>query len=518
MDAVMEILVAVVGLFLGLAGGYGLALRLGAAREALMRADLLAARATIDRLQVEAASQLAALRTTLAAEQGEERRHWRDETDRLRTGYDQAQRACAAAETLAEQTHHQLAAAEAARRSAEMRTEEARALEQAARLESVRARQEVDAMRRQMADWEKTKAEFMQSTQASVLETAQQISSKLLEDHKRETAAAALAGEEMVKKTTEILTAEVGELSDGLSQLKGQVREKTEVIDTVYRALSSPGGAGYFAEIGLANLLTGFGLVQDRDFKLQNTLYGADGTQRLRPDALIFLPGESTLVIDAKASKHLLALAEAEGGPDEALAYQALARTMNQHLKDLSARDYRSAVESGYRKAGRPDIPARILTVMYVPNDGALEKLIRADPDFARKSAEAQIIPAGPAGLACIIGFASVEVSLMRQIENQERIVEKGQQLLDAIAIALGYAGSVGKGIRQSAEAFAKLSSSINGRLLPRARELQRLGLRPGKPIPGNLSAYQVVELGQDVIEAEAVEQHAAPMEIGHDG
>lgn len=106
----------------------------------------------------------------------------------------------------------------------------------------------------------------------------------------------------------------------------------------------------------------------------------------------------------------------------------------------------------------------------------------------------------------------------MRQIENQERIVEKGQQLLDAITTALGYAGSVGKGIRQSAEAFAKLSSSINGRLLPRARDLQRLGLRPGKPIPGNLSAYQVVELGQDVIDAEAVEQHVAPMEIGHDG
>ncbi len=52
----------------------------------------------------------------------------------------------------------------------------------------------------------------------------------------------------------------------------------------------------------------------------------------------------------------------------------------------------------------------------------------------------------GPAGLASIIGFASVEISLTRQIENQEKIVAASERLLEALATAIGFAGGVGKG------------------------------------------------------------------------
>jgi len=143
---------------------------------------------------------------------------------------------------------------------------------------------------------------------------------------------------------------------------------------------------------------------------------------------------------------------------------------------------------------------------MYLPNEAALEKLGRADPDFMQKAAQAQILLAGPAGLASIIGFASVEISLMRQIENQERIVAGAERLLESLATALGYAAGVGKGIRSAADAFAKLTASLNGRVLPRARELTRLGLRPAKAVPPNLGGFQVLDLGAETIEGEVAE------------
>src|SRR5262249_54732247 len=158
------------------------------------------------------------------------------------------------------------------------------------------------------------------------------------------------------------------------------------------------GGAGHFAEVGLANTLKSFGLLQDRDFLLQATVQ--DGDARKRPDAIVFLPGDGVLVIDSKASKHLLDLAQAEGTEREEQAYRGLARTMNQHLKDLCDRDYRSAVATALRKAGRPGEIARLLTVMYLPNEAALEKLGRADAAFMHRAAREQITPVGPAGLA----------------------------------------------------------------------------------------------------------------------
>ena len=411
--------------------------------------------------------------------------------------------------------------AESRRADLQAALDEARQIEATARTEAARAatdaalaRQQVDAVRAQMADWEKTRAEFLETTKSSVFQTAQQLSSKLIEDHKRETAEAKLAAQKLVDETTAALKGQMQGLSDGVSQLKGQVSEKAQMLDTIQRALSSPGGAGYFAEIGLANTLKSFGLEQGRDFVLQQTVYGAEAERRLRPDAIVFLPGDAVLVIDSKASKHLLDLAEAEGTEGEAVAYQSLARTMNQHLKDLADKDYRGAIQAGFRKSGREGEVSRVLSVMYLPNEAAIEKLGRADAEFARKASAVQIIPAGPAGLACIIGFAAVEISLMRQIENQARIVGAAEKLLESLGVAVGHAASVGRGIKQAADGFAKLTATVNGRLLPRARQMQQLGLRPGKPVPGNLGAYQVIDAGaEQLIEGEATDlEEAAPI------
>jgi DNA recombination protein RmuC len=417
----------------------------------------------------------------------------------------------AAAEARLEEAAARLAVLEA-------EIETARAAGHAAQRDAAVARQEAASMRERIVDWETTKAEFLKSTQAGVLETAQQISSKLLADHKRETQETKQQSAQETGKVTEALKAEVKTLTDGVSQLKGQLGEKSAVLDTVWRALSSPGGAGHFAEVGLANTLKSFGLSIERDFVLQATLTDGEALRK-RPDALVFLPADSVLVIDAKASKFLLEMARAEGTEREAEAYRNLARTMNQHLKDLTDRDYRSAVAASYRKSGKGSEIARLLTVMYLPNEAALEKIGQADPAFIQKAAQAQILLAGPAGLASIIGFASVEISLMRQIENQERIVAGAERLLESLATALGYVGGVGKGIRGAAEAYAKLAGSLNGRVLPRARELTRLGLRPSKPVPGNLGGFQILDLGAETIEgeiAEIADETTLPLSVEH--
>ena len=49
---------------------------------------------------------------------------------------------------------------------------------------------ELAVMRQQLGDFERLKEESLKSNQAAVFETAQQVSSKLLEDHKRESAEA----------------------------------------------------------------------------------------------------------------------------------------------------------------------------------------------------------------------------------------------------------------------------------------------------------------------------------------
>ena len=363
---------------------------------------------------------------------------------------------------------------------------------------------------RRIGDFDRLKPELVQAATAAALATGRELSAQLLDDHKREAEAARQAAEERVKQHSATLVTQVNEIAKAVQELHGQLKDKGRTLDTLWRALSSPSGAGQIAELGLANTLKSFGLELGRDFVLQLTTQDEEG-RKLRPDAVVFLPGNSVLVIDCKASKFLLEIAAAEGTEREAEAYRNLAATMNRHLRALAEKDYAAAVRLALRQAGRGEEIARSLSVMYLPNEAALEKLNRADPEFLMKARQAQIIPAGPAGLHCAVSLASAEINLARQVENQTRIVESAEALLESLGVALSHATQLGKSLKGAAESFAKFAGSINQRVLPRARKLGQLGLQPGKPLPGNLPLYSVTGR-DDLIEGEAEEVHEAEL------
>jgi DNA recombination protein RmuC len=358
---------------------------------------------------------------------------------------------------------------------------------------------QADALRRELAD----------AAKAAVAESGAVLSSKLIEDHRRETAEANKQAEDHFRKVSEPLVKQIDVIARAHGELSGQFQDKAKTVDTLVRSLSSPGGAGQIAQIGLGNTLKGMGLEAGRDYLLEASMTDEITGQRLRPDALVFLPGNVIIIIDCKSSKYLLEIAEAEGSPREAEAYANFAQTMNGHLNSLASKDYRSAVQTGWREARRNGDIARILSVMYLPSEAALEKLSRVDPSFFAKAREKQIFPAGPTGLHCTISLAAADITKERQIENQQQILDAARALLDGLGVVLGYARSVGKDLRDAAESFEKFTKSVNGRLLPRARRLAELGvpLPPGKSLPSNLPAYTVMSQETDqLIEGEAAE------------
>ena len=353
-------------------------------------------------------------------------------------------------------------------------------------------------------DFETLRRESLQAAQAAMLETAQVVSSKLLDDHKRESAEVKKESEARLKELAQPLVDHATKLDAAVAALNSQMQDKGKTLDTVMRALSSPGGAGQIAEIGLANTLKSFALEEGRDYVLQFHAPGEAG-QRLRPDAVVFLPGDTVLVIDCKASKAILDIAEAEGKEAEAAAYRGLASTMNQHLRALASKDYQGAVHATFRDAGRSGEIARMLSVMYLPSEITLDKLCHADPDFRRKAQDQSIIPAGPGTLHAIVAFAAGDIRRQRQADNQARIVETAGDLLDSVRVALESAVKLGKGIETASNAFADFARSVNRNVLTRARKLGKLGVQAKKPLPPSLPAYEVRRL-EETIEGESEE------------
>lgn len=441
----------------------------------------------------------------------------RDETARL--GDERARDRATAAEAIATAEKYLGERAEAVGRlkEAELRLAELRAEREAAwkrvaevdlaretaQREADLARQAAAEVEKRMADWETARAQSLEHAKAAAGEVATTLSNKLLDDHKRENEEAKKA----VAEKTQALNQHFESVVKSVASLADQTSAAKQTADTVWRALSTPGGAGKFAEIGLENTLKSFGLARERDFVIQASVAGEDG--RLRPDAMIFLPNDAVVVIDSKASKFLLELAEAEGTEREPEVAAALARTMNAHVRSLCSKDYRGAIRTAYRDAGRSAEASRVLSVMYVPNDAVLGKLAAADPEFERTARREQIVVAGPSALAGILMYANMDIGLGRQAENQERIVEETRALLDGVVTALGHADSVGKALKQAAGAYVKFAGSVNARLLPRVRRIGQLGVSPAKSraMPSRFGSFELIEPSADaVIEGEAEE------------
>ena len=147
-------------------------------------------------------------------------------------------------------------------------------------------RQSREEIQKRMGDWEKAQSDHMKHAQAAVAKTAADVSSKLLTDHKRESEAAKKEAEERIKKSTEELSKNFLNVTKTLASLNNQVSENRQTVDTVWKALSSPGGAGYYSQIGLENTLKNFGLERGRDFNMEHSFDDAQESKRLRPDAV----------------------------------------------------------------------------------------------------------------------------------------------------------------------------------------------------------------------------------------
>jgi DNA recombination protein RmuC len=350
--------------------------------------------------------------------------------------------------------------------------------------------------------FEKLAETATQAARAAALESAAQMSNKLLADHKREAEAQKEESQKQVQQVTEGVLKQMTEVAQIVATTVSQQQKDNQRVDAIHRMLSHPGGAGRLAEIGLENTLKAFGLQPGVDFIMQYHAAGDGERGSLRPDAIIFLPGDAVLVVDSKASKLLLDHAEAEGEA-AATVQQQLAQRMNTHLRQLTAKDYGNAVLGAYRDAKRGGSIKRSIVAMTLPNDAAVEKLRQAAPDFEQRAISSDVMLAGPSSLFALIAYSRMQIDTGRQAENLDKIVELVTKLTNNLAVSLGYVVTLNKSVKTAADALSNFSGSINRNVLPQIRQLAKYGIRPTKAAPDQLARLNVSEPMDDVIEAD---------------
>lgn len=394
--------------------------------------------------------------------------------------------------TLQSETAHLKSQYEEWRTKAESETTKRDGLEEQVATLKVR----LEEAQRRMEDWEKQREQSVKDAQAAVMKVGQDLSSKLLDDHKRAAEAERKQNEERVKQVSEKTFKHLEEVQKAFAVLQNQQQQNENKMQSVWQALAAPASVGQMAEVGLENLLKSMGLQQPRDFVMQYAMEShTEMGKQLRPDALLFLPQDVLMVVDAKASKFMLDMVAEEGSED---AEAGLKRTMQNHLKSLSGKDYRSAVEAAFSNHHSAKRPRQIWTVMYVPTDTMLGKIREVDPEFFTRAEKANIVVASPSSLYGVVALASLHINLQRQADNHEVILQQTGALLDAVAVAMGHLEKVSKQFATASKTLDSTISSVNSRLLPRTRQLQHLGVMHSKQadMPERLNSFEIRQTG----------------------
>lgn len=367
------------------------------------------------------------------------------------------------------------------------------------------AMQKCQALEEKITTWEEQKQQSIEHAKAAIFDVGNKLSNQLIEQHKRETLLQQETTQKHFKQTTEILYKDFSKLTEIIAGLKEQVTVSHNTTDMVYKALLAPNTVGGLAEITLENILKASNLLPDIDYQMQYSITDQENN-RLRPDAVIFLPGDNILVIDSKASKFFLELGQTIDKNLEQELKQKIKSTMRNHLKSLTSKDYRQAIATHFnnRKINH------ISTVMFLPTETSIERLQDIDSQLISDAWQSNIFPAGPIGLVNILAHSKFQISEGRKNENYHKIIEEVSSLLYSVANLTVHAKKLGNSIYNSMSYFDKFAASFNSNLINKSKRLEKLGVtvKTNKQIPDKLDRYQVISgTKMTMIEGESVEE-----------
>ena len=249
----------------------------------------------------------------------------------------------------------------------------------------------------------------------------------------------------------------------------GQESVRAEAQKLVNALRAAPKARGRWGEQQLRNVLETCGLAEHTDFALEVSITSDDG-ERLRPDAVVRVPGGKSLVIDAKVS--LNAYQDAFAAVDEQerqVGLTAHAHAMRAHVNTLGAKAYWSQF---------PDAPDYV--IMFVPGEHFLSAALEHDPTLWDAAFDKRVLLATPTNLIAIARTVSAVWRQERLATEARQIGALGKELYDRLAKAVGDLRVVGSGLNTAVKNYNGFVASFESRALVSARKLRDLNIEPG--------------------------------------
>lgn len=284
--------------------------------------------------------------------------------------------------------------------------------------------------------------------------------------------------EQQVKQTYEYETRDRRDLLNQIKELQKlnqQVSIEAQGLASALRG--SAKSQGNWGEMVLERVLELSGLEKGREFETQFSGSDSDG-RRYRPDAVIRLPDQRDLVIDAKVS--LTAYVRSTESADEVQRAQALREhvaSLRGHIRELGAKPY-----AQLKELNAPDF-----VLMFVPSEAAYIEAIRTAPDLYEDALRAGIGLVSPSTLLPTLRTVDYLWKVERQNRNAQTIAEEAGKLYDQFVLFEESLSDIGDALKKAQDAYGISHRRLfegRGNLVKRAEGLRKMGVRNAKLLP----------------------------------
>jgi DNA recombination protein RmuC len=250
---------------------------------------------------------------------------------------------------------------------------------------------------------------------------------------------------------------------------QGQVRDETRNLVNALR--SAPKTRGRWGEQSLRNVLVRSGLVEGIDFQMEVSVNTDDG--RLRPDAVVNLPSERKLIIDAKCSLNAFLEACEEVEDDKrAACLKAHLASIQRHAQQLGSKAYWSQFGD-----------AADYVIMYIPGEHFLTAALEQDPELWEKAFKDRVLLATPTNLVAIARTVASVWKQEKLAEAAAEIASLGKELHSRLATMNEHMTRVGKNLSTANSAYNQMVGSFESQVLTQAKRFETLGAGSAKTL-----------------------------------
>ncbi|MDB5695632.1 MAG: recombination protein RmuC [Sphingomonas bacterium] len=269
--------------------------------------------------------------------------------------------------------------------------------------------------------------------------------------------------EETVTKVEQERRTAFGELDGQIKAMRdGQERVSTEAARLVNALRNAPKARGRWGEQQLRNVLETCGLAEHTDFAMEVSVADGEGG-RLRPDAIVRVPGGKSLIIDAKVS--LNAYQDAFNAIDDAerlTGLKAHALSMRTHVNGLSGKSYWSQFD---------DTPEYV--VMFVPGEHFLNAALEHDPDLWDFAFNKRVLLATPTNLIAIARTVDAVWKQEKLATEAREIGALGKEIYARIQVMAHHLGRMSRSLDDTVENYNKFVGSLDSNVLTTAKKLE---------------------------------------------